>query len=105
MPVTLQQLLGEVLLIELSTAPQNAQSYYQSYGMKTTDDLYFNRVIAALPQEFKDNLFQELVNKKLVIQNKEIETMQQQIAVKTQLNSELAVQLQPIQVLKEGETL
>jgi len=93
MAVTLQQLLGEVLLIELSTAPQNAQSYYQSHGIKTTDDLYINRVIAALPQEFKDNLFQELANKKLEIQSKEIETMQQQIAAKSQLNSELAVQL------------
>lgn len=93
MAVTLQQLLGEVLLIELTTTPQNSQGYYQAYGIKTTDDLYFNRVIATLPQEFKDNLFKELANKKLAIQSKEVGAMQQQIAAKSQSNSELAAQL------------
>jgi hypothetical protein len=90
MAVTLQQLLGEVLLIEFSTAPQNSQTYYQTYGIRTTDDLYFNRVIVALPQEFRDSLFKELANKKLEIQSKEIDTMQQQIAAKQALNAEIS---------------
>jgi DICT domain-containing protein len=101
MPVTLQQLLAEVLLIEFTTTPQNLQNYLQTYGIKTDADLYFNRVIATLPQEFKDNLFQELANKKLVIQSQEIEVMEKQLAAKRQMNSEIVRQTKVLNIIDE----